>query len=315
MIDPIEITPDKAGEQYDLPEDDLPQDDMPEDEGEGKQETTAFTAEEALDAIAEADADLPLNELAENIKDQLVEAVEGIIEEAAEAAEAVTETVVPDPDAEQEIWEPGELAKVYPSEVPVEEPTTIHRTRLPGDEIKAEPTVERDIKAAATEYSVSQLEMAHQFLNKYGIRTDKLSDLQVMEKLQKIQDAREVASQVLSRGRVMDTVDRILEDLPDGLVGEFKRDNDLDISRARALHWQVYIDKELAQQTLTAADDGCVRLGDLILMVIPEETYVGNRLARADRLAERRVVRKRKGKPKQGDEIMGADPKVPIIQL
>ena len=176
--------------------------------------------------------------------------------------------------------------------------------------------LEKEVKVAATEYSASQLETAHKFLNKYGIRTSHLSDEQVIEKLRKIQDAKAVASQVLSRGRVIDTVSRILEYVPDGMIGEFKRDNDLDISRAKALKWEVFVDEKAKLESATGTADGCTRLGDLILMVIPEEIYVGTRLARADRLAERRKVRKSKERqPSQGDQIMGADPLVPVIQL
>jgi hypothetical protein len=262
---------------------------------------------------------------------------------------------------QEEAVEEPELAEVYPSTEPEEEPTTIHRETIdqpmssnknleededvegPGD-IPVEPddtpepvladpfeitdevieddlglevgTIEEEIKVAAIQYTESQLEAAHKFLNKYGIRTSHLSDEQVVEKLRKIQDAKAVASQVLSRGRVIDTVSRILEYVPDGMIGEFKRDNDLDISRAKALKWEVFVDEKAKLESATGGADGCTRLGDLILMVIPEEVYVGTRLARADRLAERRKVRKSKErKPSQGDTIMGADPLVPVIQL
>jgi len=262
------------------------------------------------------DIEITPNHEEDEVQEEAVEVDSGI-EQLLEVEE--------EPDEDEGVEGEGDIP-VEPSDpvAPVDEPLS---QEIPKPEpILADPfeiaeeyedgPLEKEVKVAASEYSASQLETAHKFLNKYGIRTDKLSDEQVIEKLRKIQDAKTVAAQVLSRGRVVDTIDRILDYVPEGMIGEFKRDNDLDISRAKALKWEVFIDEKAKLESATGTSDGTVKLGDLILMVIPEEIYVGTRLARADRLAERRKIRKSKERnPSQGDQVMGADPLVPVIQL
>lgn len=264
----------------------------------------------------------PNHEEEESTQEEVETGLESLVEEEPqmEAVEidAGIEQIVDVEDEDEDVEGPGDIP-VEPVDTPdpiAADPFDITDEVIEDDLGLEEGSIEKEVKVLASQYSATQLETAHKFLNKYGIRTDKLSDEQVIGKLQKIQDAKNVAAQVLSRGRVVDTIERILDYVPDGMIGEFKRDNDLDISRAKALKWEVFVDEKAKLESATGTADGCTRLGDLILMVIPEEVYVGTRLARADRLAERRKIRKSKEKnPSQGDNIMGADPLVPVIQL
>ena len=156
------------------------------------------------------------------------------------------------------------------------------------------------------------LEDAHKFLNRYGIKTEGLTPKEVMNKIEKIQAAKEEAAQVLSRGQATDGIDRLLSFVPEGFVGGFFRENDMDVSRARSLGFKVLEDERANLESSTGKSDGLVRLGDQILMIIPEEKYVAHRLAKADRLAERRKTHDPKsGAIDQGD----ASSLVPLIKL
>jgi hypothetical protein len=157
------------------------------------------------------------------------------------------------------------------------------------------------------------LEEAHVFLNRYGIKTDHLTPKEVMAKIEKIHVAKEENAQVLSRGRALDGIERLLTFVPDGYIGEFKRENDMDINRAEALGFKVFISDEAKLASSTGAADGRVKFGDQILMIIPEELHVANRLIKAERLAERRKSHNFQG----GAQIdqAGADPLYPLIKL
>ncbi len=166
--------------------------------------------------------------------------------------------------------------------------------------------------SSETHVSPQVLEDAHKFLNRYGIKTDQLTPKEVMHKIEKIQAAREVAAQVLSRGQALDGIERLLSFVPEGYVGEFKRENDMEVARARALGFEVFEDKRANLESSTGKSDGLVRLGDQILMIIREETYVAHRLAKADRLAEKRKAHD----PKSATIDQGsADALVPLIKL
>ena len=163
-------------------------------------------------------------------------------------------------------------------------------------------------------YTETQIEEGRVFLEKYGINTSNLAPQDVFEKLQKIQNAKEEAAQVLSRGRALDGINRLLSFVPTGFTGGFFGENDIDVRRAEALGWEVLIDEDANKQSSTGASDNRVRLGDQVLMIIPEENYVGNLLAKAERFKKRRASRD-PSNASQGDEVMGADPLFPIQNL
>ncbi len=156
------------------------------------------------------------------------------------------------------------------------------------------------------------LEEAHIFLNKYGIMTEGLTPKEVMTKIQKIKVAKVENAQVLTRGRAIDGMERMLSFVPDGFVGEFKRENDLDISRAKALGFTVFESEEAKLESSTGTSDGTVRYGDQILMIIREELYVANRLIKAERLAARRRAH---DPSKSAVDQEGADDLFPLIKL
>ena len=156
------------------------------------------------------------------------------------------------------------------------------------------------------------LEEAHTFLNRYGIKTDDLSPKEVMDKIEKIHSAKRTVGQVLSRGRALDGIERLLSFVPRGYVGEFKRENDMDVSRAEALGFKVFISDEAKVESSTGTADGRVKLGDQILMIIPEELHVANRLIKAERLAVRRKAHNQKGGV---IDQSGSNPLFPLIKL
>ena len=133
-----------------------------------------------------------------------------------------------------------------------------------------------------------------------------------MEKIEKIHSAKKTVGQVLSRGRALDGIERLLSFVPRGYVGEFKRENDMDVSRAEALGFEVFISDEAKLESSTGTADGRVKLGDQILMIIPEELHVANRLIKADRLAARRKAHNQKGGI---IDQSGSDPLFPLIKL
>ena len=86
----------------------------------------------------------------------------------------------------------------------------------------------------------------------------------------------------------------------------------MDVRLTNARGFNVLEDDRANLETSTRKSDGLVRLGDQILMIIPEEKYVAHRLAKADRLAERRKTHDPKsGAIDQGD----ASSLVPLIKL
>jgi len=167
--------------------------------------------------------------------------------------------------------------------------------------------------STSTYVSPQKLEEAQAFLNRYGIKTEHLTPKEVMTKIEKIQVAKEENAQVLSRGRVLDGIERLLSFVPEGFIGEFKRENDMDIARAEALGFKVFISDEAKLASSTGAADGRVKFGDQILMIIPEELHVANRLIKAERLAERRRAHDPQGKA-QIDQSE-SDPLFPLIKL
>lgn len=163
---------------------------------------------------------------------------------------------------------------------------------------------------------VQRVESAGKFLQKYGIKVSGLSDEQILSKAENILKLSQSAAQVLSRGQVLDGLERLLKFVPKGFVGEFKRERDLDIARAEALGWRVFIAEGKARESLTNSADGKLRLGDLILMIMPEDNYAAHLIAREQRKRQRSEGRDpRKVGPSQGDDFLGAHPDVPIVNV
>jgi len=232
------------------------------------------------------------------------ESLETLVE-GSEAAEEILDSL-PEPESGEEDEE--EVA------------TQIHRQRLDGS-MEASKAQEEPIEAPigpadyeSPDYVSPQvLEQAHTFLNRYGIKTDHLTPKEVMTKIAKIHAAKEEQAQVLSRGMALDGIERLLTFVPEGYIGEFKRENDMDVSRAEALGFKVFYSDKANLASSTGTPDGRVKLGDQVLMIIPEENHIAHRLVKAERLAERRKAHD----PKGGAPIDQAesDPLYPLIKL
>lgn len=148
-------------------------------------------------------------------------------------------------------------------------------------------------------FDPADIRKARQFLSRYGINEKKLSDVQVIEKTNKINAAYQAKAEVLSRGRVTDSISRVLEHVPEGFVGELKGDNENDIKLAEAMGWKLFVDKKAGKASSTGTSDGIVRVGDQVLMMIPEEDYVAILMARDERRRERRRARDPKNRNKE----------------
>lgn len=193
-------------------------------------------------------------------------------------------------------------------ESPVEEDHQENQTTL------AEGLVEQVAQGVEQAiYTERQIDDGRAFLEKYQIDTSGMSPSDVVEKLRKIQHAKEDQAQVLSRGQILDGLGRLLSFVPEGFRGNFFSNDDVSVQRGRALGWKVFVDEKVRDESLTGESDGAVTLGDQILMIIPEELYVGTLLAKAERFKARRESREHQ--PAQGDDQLGADPLFPIQKL
>jgi hypothetical protein len=166
----------------------------------------------------------------------------------------------------------------------------------------------------------AEYEKVVSFLDHYGIDTDGLDEDEIFEKYEKIQRIRKEQVQVLSRGQTLDSFDRLLSFVPRGYRGYFVRETSLEIARAEALGWQLFQGTDESQaanrSSSTGKSDGLVRLGDLILMILPEENYAALLIAKEERNRTKRLARERKRQqPEQGDETYQADPLFPIKPL
>lgn len=156
---------------------------------------------------------------------------------------------------------------------------------------------------------------ARPILARYGIDESKLTDQEVVEKVDKINNLRAENVQVLSRGPVVDGLKRILDMVPAGLIGQFILNTPMQIQRAESLGWKVHTDKNLAQESPTPSASNHVIMGDCVLMTIPEEMYVAQLMERDARIAEKRKRNEfRLGVP-QGDGKVEADPEFPVFKI
>ena len=242
--------------------------------------------EESLESLVSTDSDVDALDL---------DAAEEYI---ASLKEEEDENVEMDEDNPEPVSEPSasEMDSEDVREGGVEEATTIHRSRFDGSSSSNKTQEEEPVEgllgsstfSSDTHVAPQVLEEAHQFLNRYGVNTEGLSPKEVMEKIDKIHAAKAESAQVLSRGQALDGIERLLTFVPEGFIGEFMRENDMDINRAKALGFKVLESEEANLASSTGKADGLVRCADQILMIIPEERHIANRLIKAERLAERR---------------------------
>jgi len=159
-------------------------------------------------------------------------------------------------------------------------------------------------------YAGDQVQAGRKFLQKFGIDSKSLTNQQVVDKLERIREAKAKSVEILSRGPVLDGIERLLKLVPKGFVGEFMLESDLEISRAEALGWEVFLDEKASKKTPTGTADRRVRMGDTILMVIPEEIYIANKLVKLERIERRR--RQSESKRAQSETSHWT---VPVVEL
>lgn len=170
--------------------------------------------------------------------------------------------------------------------------------------------VPREDKTTVQLSTYDRIRSARQKLDSYGIDVSKLSDQEVLQKVEKIQGIINEKVQVLSRGQVLANIHRLLAYVPSGYIGQFVRETDLDISTYQALGFRILIDEKANQDSMTSTGDGKIRLGDQILMITPEENYVAIRVVREQNRESRKVSRTTKGQLAEGRNL-----EVPIFEL
>lgn len=228
--------------------------------------------------------------------ESLEERVNGDDEDLIQAAEDIIES------ATEEETDAGDTAEMDSEEVQEE---------LVEPEPETAPVGPADYEDSS--YIAPQvLTKSREFLAKYGINITDLTPKEVMDKIKKIQVAKSEAAQVLSRGQAIDGIERLMAYVPEGFVGEFKRENDMDIARAEAMDFKVFFDEKANTESSTGTGDGRIRWGDCVLMIIPEEKYIARRLLKAERLAERRKLHDPNSGPIDQAE---ADPLFQLIKL
>lgn len=143
-----------------------------------------------------------------------------------------------------------------------------------------------------------QTSSAYEILANFDIDYSEMTPNQAVEKAREIESLRANYAQVLSRGQTTDAIDRALAHTPEGHVGELVRDNEGDIQRMRALGFDVVsspdADDPDADVGTHRAGDSSIRVGDLILMSIPEMSYKVMHKTRADLRARKRQASQRK---------------------
>ena len=156
-----------------------------------------------------------------------------------------------------------------------------------------------------------QIKAGRRFLQKFGIDASKLTDEDVVDKLEKIREAKAKSVEVLSKGPTLDGMERLLQKyIPEGFRGEFKLNNEIDIPRAEAMGWEIVRDKRAKKDTPTASADDKVVLGDTVLMMMPEEQYIANTLVKLERVeANRRLSRPSKSRDETSEWA------VPVVEL
>ena len=144
--------------------------------------------------------------------------------------------------------------------------------------------------------SVQGLIETHRTLDKmrsllagYGLSVEKLSDAELVAKYNKIMKLAQEQTQVLSKGVVLDRLAYLVDKyVKDGFVGEFFLNSEEGVHRAQGMGWELVIDKKANKESPTGTADGRVLTGDLVLMQKPEDEYVADSIAKAQRRANRR---------------------------
>lgn len=137
-----------------------------------------------------------------------------------------------------------------------------------------------------------KLTEAKKFLDSFGIDVSDMKDTEVIEMMHKVNKATEENIQVLSRGASTDGMQRLLDKVPTGFVGEFKGNTDLEIDQARAIGWEVFQDESVKKDSVTAGSDRTVKLADCVLMVMPVEKYIAIRMVKRNMNKLRREAHK-----------------------
>ena len=156
-------------------------------------------------------------------------------------------------------------------------------------------------QAADAAALVNRADAAREYILKHNLKATKkdakgeeteLSAEEALEKAERIRVARSKAAQVLSRGRTLDTLDRVLAHVPDGYVGQLVRESDVDIDRFRILGFELFESKAAKKESSHGTADGKIRVGDQILMTIREEDYAALMYERELRKARKREAHK-----------------------
>jgi hypothetical protein len=171
-------------------------------------------------------------------------------------------------------------------------------------------------KAADTAAQAHRAERAVEYITQHNLKATKrvdgeeveLSVEEALEKAERIRLARSKAAQVLSRGRTLDMLDRVLAHVPDGYVGQLSRESEVDIDRFRILGFEVFKSDEAKKESSHGTADGKVRVGDQILMTMREEDYAALTYERdlrkqRKREAHKPAARRRKFADETPDEI------------
>lgn len=155
--------------------------------------------------------------------------------------------------------------------------------------------VEAKVKAKV-EIDPMLVEAGRDFLHKYAIDSQHMSDEEVVELVKKVKKTKAATAEVLSRGPTLSAAELLLSYVPKGFQGEFFRNDSHSIHRAKAKGWEIFHNEEAAKQTSTGSGDTTVLLGDQILMIQPLDIYLAEKVNRAERLRDRRAKRNIKAK-------------------
>ncbi len=203
---------------------------------------------------------------------------------------------------EDDLGEIGDLTDGTTSRLAPEEDTQEVEASQEVEEEAQEEVVEKKIL-----FSDEELKKSYAILTRYQVDTSAMSDDEVVLKTRKILGLSKANVQVLSRGRTLDGIDRLLSYLPDGYVGEFKREDSISIARAKGLGWEPFHSEEASKDSLTGKGDSLVRLADQILMMMPEDNYIALQVAREVRHATSRAARTPKKEAAEGNRDISAE--------
>lgn len=143
--------------------------------------------------------------------------------------------------------------------------------------------------------AMAQAELAQEafaYLKKYKLNIEDKTPEEAIKLVEKIKESRSKVAQVLRRGRTLDALDRILARVPKGFVGQFAREDELSVARKEALGFEVFIDPDLRDDEAPhGTGDGRIRIGDQILMIIPEAEHAAIKIEKYERAERRREAR------------------------